>query len=240
MYNPFLYKIGLNNECFGNLVMFKWIMYGLFHAFFIYYIGFEKMQYDHSGFLSDGKDIGFWISGHVVYGSCIIVANIVIVHQANTHTLFSIGSAVLGVLAFFVILGFENFFMDFFYFVYGIFGPMFTSIRVWARIIFICMSVSVLELVLHYIKMLKSTDNQTNRDIVKSRSYSMTNYNLIDENGIEPDFLRETMGIQPAGGKKTVPVKSKAGTGSLLKSIPEEDIVEGEEHNVNISYMNNS
>ena len=35
---------------------------------------------------SDGKDIGFWVSGMLVYGVCIFVANGVLAFKHFTHT----------------------------------------------------------------------------------------------------------------------------------------------------------
>ena len=40
MKHPYLYKIGLNSECFGIGHYLKWVLYGLFHAFLIYLFNF--------------------------------------------------------------------------------------------------------------------------------------------------------------------------------------------------------
>lgn len=60
--NPELYGIGLRSECFSVTIFGQWLLYGLWHAVIIYGTCMlvlsnpETMQ-------SDGKDIGFWVSG---------------------------------------------------------------------------------------------------------------------------------------------------------------------------------
>jgi hypothetical protein len=82
MRNPNLYRIGMNNECFGNEIMLKWIAYAIIHAFWVYYTCFYSTNSFSIGWNSpqqeDGKGLDFWIGGHVVFGSCILISNLII------------------------------------------------------------------------------------------------------------------------------------------------------------------
>lgn len=82
MRNPTLYKIGMNNECFGSTIMVKWITYAIIHAFWVYFTCFYSLELYSFGWNSpqqdDGEDLGFWIGGHAVFGSCILIANVIV------------------------------------------------------------------------------------------------------------------------------------------------------------------
>lgn len=146
---PKLYHIGMKSECWSNLIFVKWLLYALFHGFLLYFISIvclvQPDQYE-----SDGKEIGFWIAGHTVYGSAVFVANLVILHQFNNFQGY--GEALVGLmcLAFFVFLGFEsalgtdlgNKFSD----VNHIARHMFSMFTVWASFVLMCGSVSAGEL----------------------------------------------------------------------------------------------
>jgi Na+/proline symporter len=53
----------------------------------------------------DGKELGFWMAGHVVYGICVIVANLVIAVKFNIHHHFSIFLIALMIIAYFFFFG---------------------------------------------------------------------------------------------------------------------------------------
>lgn len=82
--NPNLYKPGMNHESFNRYQMLKWIMYAIFHALIAYLVCFFVISGDGSYWASprmtDGKDNGFWLAGHVVYTSVVMVANWTLVH----------------------------------------------------------------------------------------------------------------------------------------------------------------
>ena len=35
--------------------------------------------------MSDGKDLGFWVAGMAVYGTCCLIANLVVALKMNLH-----------------------------------------------------------------------------------------------------------------------------------------------------------
>jgi len=37
----------------------------------------------------DGNELGFWLSGHIVYGCCVVIANVVLMLKFNIHYYFS-------------------------------------------------------------------------------------------------------------------------------------------------------
>jgi len=44
MTNPFLYKVGLQGECFSSFIFVKWLLYALFHAVIIEFLGFYFLE----------------------------------------------------------------------------------------------------------------------------------------------------------------------------------------------------
>jgi magnesium-transporting ATPase (P-type) len=132
MQNPYLYKIGMNSECFSNMIFVKWLAYAMFHSFLIYIfsiIGILSL----GAVQADGKDIGFWAAGHLAYGGCVVVANIVILHKFNNFTSFGEMLVGLMILAYFVFLGLESM-SGWFPVVNHIFANMFSIFCVWASL----------------------------------------------------------------------------------------------------------
>lgn len=84
MRNPLLYRIGIDGTCFSTWLFVKWLLYALIHAAFIFFCCFWVIA-QKSTHQSDGKDIGFWVAGMVVYGVCIFVANSVLAFKHYTH-----------------------------------------------------------------------------------------------------------------------------------------------------------
>ena len=84
MRNPNLYKQGMEDKCFNKQEMLKWISYAIFHAFIAYLLCFFVITGDGSIWASpkmtDGKDNGFWVAGHVVFTSTVFVSNWTLVH----------------------------------------------------------------------------------------------------------------------------------------------------------------
>jgi phospholipid-transporting ATPase len=59
--NAFYYKVGIENKFFGNLIFWKWILYGLVQALMIYIFGFYCNQ--TTAVNSSGLDFNFWPAG---------------------------------------------------------------------------------------------------------------------------------------------------------------------------------
>ena len=60
-----------------------------------------------------GKIGGFWMYGHIVYGACICIANVVIFHKYNIHGIFSMIFVTFGIACYFFLFWFENMFTFF-------------------------------------------------------------------------------------------------------------------------------
>lgn len=58
--------------------------------------------------LLDGKDIGFWVGGHAVYGVCVVVANVVLVFKFHNYTGWGEVLAFASALSYFTLLFLEN------------------------------------------------------------------------------------------------------------------------------------
>lgn len=104
--NPLLYKIGMNNQCFSLTKLALWILYAIYHSAIIYFsVLYVIMQQD--AFQADGKDLGFWLAGHSVYGACIFIVNTLLILRCNTHTIPGIIFFSLMFAAFFVFVTVE-------------------------------------------------------------------------------------------------------------------------------------
>ena len=79
---------------------------------------------------SIGQEHGFWVSGHIVYGSCVFVANVLLVLRSNTHTVQGVFFFSLMFAAYFVIFLFQAQFTVFPE-IYGTFSQSFGSMLVW-------------------------------------------------------------------------------------------------------------
>ena len=151
MRNPLLYKLGMEHKCFSKTEMAKWIAYALWHSFVVYFINFwalSQSSENNSARQSDGKDIGFWVAGHVLYGSCCFISNLVLAHKFHIHHKGGVGLIGLMTFAFFFCTLVESewpsvtLFAD----IKGIFAPMFSSLIVWFTILLAVSQVSVLEI----------------------------------------------------------------------------------------------
>mmetsp|Transcript_18923 Transcript_18923/g.32303 ORF Transcript_18923/g.32303 Transcript_18923/m.32303 type:complete len:290 (+) Transcript_18923:2529-3398(+) len=105
MRNPSLYEIGMKKQCYSNKLMVQWIIYALLHALLIFWVNF----YPISGLLQpDGKDVGFWVAGHVVYGVCVIVSNAILMAKFSTFEGVGVASIALMVFAYYFFFGVQS------------------------------------------------------------------------------------------------------------------------------------
>merc|ERR1711937_1055273 len=103
MRNPLLYKLGMNGSCFSLPIFGCWILYAIFHACLIYVFDFLTLSQEDC-ISSNGQIQGFWVSGHIVYGACVFVANILLILRFNTHTAQSLFLFFLMFSAYFVVV----------------------------------------------------------------------------------------------------------------------------------------
>jgi phospholipid-transporting ATPase len=90
--NPALYDIGLKQKCFSSRLMLQWIFYALAQGAFIYFVNFSMTTLSPN---PQGKMLGFWASGHIVYLVCVCVANAVILVRYNAYERIGVGFVVL-------------------------------------------------------------------------------------------------------------------------------------------------
>ena len=175
MRNPFLYRIGMESALYGTKEFILWLLYAMVHAIIIYYVNFFALNHVHAYFggSDQGKAIGFWIGGHIVYGSCIIVANLLILLRFNNFTGYGEFTVFLMILAYFVIFGIESLIPSLTQ-IYGIYVPAFTSSLVWWTVILSASFCVVTELFARNYKQLIGDLNQS--DFVKDALSKGGNY----------------------------------------------------------------
>ena len=137
MRNPNLYKQGMQNKCFNKKEMLKWINYAIFHALVSYLLCFYAITGSASRWnapvMSDGKPNGFWVAGHVVYTSTVLISNWTLVHQFHIHHLPGFALICLMWFANFFFLGLESSWFEptLFADVFRIFSPTFSQPVTW-------------------------------------------------------------------------------------------------------------
>ena len=129
MKHPHLYRIGIEYQCFGVKQFLKWVLYGLWHAALVYLFNFHFILQPGTALL-DGKDIGFWVVGHVVYGTCVMVANLVILFKFNNYTGWGEVLCFASMVCYFTIFFLENLFTMFPQ-VYLIFDTTYMQPMIW-------------------------------------------------------------------------------------------------------------
>jgi len=109
-----------------------------------------------NNYQSDGKEIGFWIAGHTVYGTCVFVANFVLLLNFNNFSIYGEILVALMIFAYFFFLGLESY-SGMFPVVSHIFQTMFSMFTVWASMVLSTAAVSAGELAFRaYSKVIKS------------------------------------------------------------------------------------
>jgi len=86
--------------------------------------------------MSDGKGLGIWIPGHIVFGACIIVCNLVLLMRFSNFTGWGESLVYLMILNYFTLMFLESLLgalviPDLYY----IFDTMFTYNLVWVQLI---------------------------------------------------------------------------------------------------------
>ena len=106
MSDPSLFRIGIDYSCFSFQLFTLYLLYGLVQSTIIFMLCFFLLN--TNDMQPGGKNIGFWVTGHMVYGVCIIVANIVIMFRYHNFTGWSEWCSIGMSLNFFTILQFSS------------------------------------------------------------------------------------------------------------------------------------
>lgn len=104
MLNPRLYKIGLNHECFGTKVFWKWFILGAFQALVNMLVCLYAVSVAGIGSLSES----IWLSGCLVYASVVLIANFKLLLAFNNITIVGLVTIQLSMLMFFAFMAFED------------------------------------------------------------------------------------------------------------------------------------
>lgn len=150
MRHPHLYRIGIDNECFGIGHFLRWVLYALFHALTVYMLNFFAVVTPGQTLL-DGKDIGFWVVGHTVYGVCVVVANVVIAFKFHNYSGWGEVLAFGSSLSYFTLFFLQNL-LKMFPELYLIFDTTYRQPMVWVATLLSVGVVVVIEMVHHRVK----------------------------------------------------------------------------------------
>ena len=180
MKHPLLYKLGINSECYGPVQFIAWLLYALWHALLVYMTCFWCAVIPGQS-QPDGKDIGFWVVGHVVYGAYVLVANIVIAHKFNNYTGWGEVTCAIMIMAFFTIFFLENLLPQF-SLVYLIFDTAYMTPIIWAAMIFIALQTSAFEFFvgrLHNLGFLGQGTDEVSQEAIKHNNVAEEDVRLI-------------------------------------------------------------
>lgn len=132
----------MRSECFSTGIFAQWLLYGLWHAVIIFFTTMFVLSNPETH-QWDGKDIGFWVSGMAVYGSCVFVANAVVATRMHGHNWFSMFFFILMFLGYFAcywVFSFQGY-------IYGIFFTQLAIGLIWLTFMFNALQVFATEMI---------------------------------------------------------------------------------------------
>jgi len=144
MKHPHLYKIGMEYRCFTMPIFVRWLILGALHALLIYMVCFYAIDQIQAYMGVNGLDNGFWVAGHVVFTTCVFVANVVCLHRFNTFTGYgelTVSMMISSYILTYAIMSLMQSKDE----VFGTFSVIFGSPLCWFCIIFCSLQVSVFE-----------------------------------------------------------------------------------------------
>lgn len=90
----------------------------------------------------NGLDISFWQTGHLTYGACVSLCNLIIMFKHNNYTGWGEFFAIASALSFYIVLLVENY-LNFFPQVYRMFPSTFNQPIVYLSFLLTMFSASV-------------------------------------------------------------------------------------------------
>jgi hypothetical protein len=107
MTHPLLYVKSKGGEYFSVEKFIAYLAYACVHAMLIFvttYLCAEK-----NGMQPSGKNLGLVLSGHLAYGTCILIVNMVILMRFHSYTGWGEGMAFGMILMYFTLMYLEGF-----------------------------------------------------------------------------------------------------------------------------------
>ena len=136
--NSRYYTQGIINKLFHNKRFWKWVIYGIIQAFFVYIYSFYTCLSINDGYL---HDLG--TQGSIAYSGVVLIVNIKILTTTNSHTFISFGLFLFSVLSYYLILGLMSLYYGFYNFSH--FKMIFTSCEFYLSTIFLIVLCTILD-----------------------------------------------------------------------------------------------
>ena len=105
------YTQGIINKLFHNKRFWKWVLYGIIQAFFVYIYSFHTCEYIDDGYLHDITS-----QGSIAYSGVVLIVNIKILTTTSTHTFISLGLFLFSILSYYFFLWLMSFYYGFYNF----------------------------------------------------------------------------------------------------------------------------
>lgn len=131
---PILYKKGMNYTEYSNKTFLKWFFMAIWHSIIIYFVVMMVLEAPNK-MMMDGKQSGFWVGGHVVYGGAVFMANTLILMKFHIHDGYHMIPISMMISAYFVFLWAESASGDFIDLQY-IFHNIFNQLLTWVTLAF--------------------------------------------------------------------------------------------------------
>ena len=124
------YTQGIINKLFHNKRFWKWILYGIIQALFVYFYSFITCKVVNDGYV---HDLGS--QGSIAYSGVVLIVNIKILTTTNSHTFISLGLFLFSVLSYYFILWLMSLYYGFYNF--DNFRMLFTSCQFYLSTLFL-------------------------------------------------------------------------------------------------------
>ena len=124
------YTQGIINKLFHNKRFWKWIIYGIIQALFVYVYSSFTCKYINDGYL---HDLGS--QGSIAYSGVVLIVNIKILTTTNSHTIISFLFFLFSVLSYYLIVLLMSLYYKFYNFNH--FKMIFTSFQFYLSTLFL-------------------------------------------------------------------------------------------------------